>query len=122
VRYQSVIISSALFLTYGKKLHYHFGNSDPQYVRYAPNNLLMHTVAEWGIEHGFEKMYLGGGRTASPDDTLLRFKLVISPHLVPYWLGRQIYNPDVYDSLCEAWLKKNGKNELPPYSFPYRLT
>lgn len=121
VRYHSRLVSSGLFLRYGNKLHYHFGNSDPHYTKHAPNNLLLHSVAEWGATHGFEKIYLGGGRTASPDDALLRFKLAISPHLVPYWLGRRIHNQSAYDALCEAWLRKNGKSELPPYSFPYRL-
>lgn len=122
VRYQSMIVASALYLSYGQKLHYHFGNSDSQYNKYAPNNLLMHTVAEWGIEHGFKQMYLGGGRTTSPDDDLLRFKLVISRDVVPYWLGRRIHNRRAYDALCEAWLQQTGNSELPAHSFPYRLS
>jgi hypothetical protein len=121
VRHEGQIIASALFMTYGERMHYQFGNSDTRCREYGANNLLLHTAAQWGAAHGLRRLNLGGGRTRSSDDALLRFKSSISRSRLPYRLGKRIRNREAYDALCSAWLHEKGQTELPSHSFPYRL-
>src|SRR6267154_189306 len=95
VNYEEETVASAVFLVHGALLHYHLGNSDSRYLKYGPNNLLLHIAAERGKGDGCRWLNLGGGRTAAPDDQLLKFKLSISRRTLPYRLGSRIHLREV---------------------------
>ena len=114
------IIAISLFLTYEKYIHYHLAGVDMVFRELKPNNLLLHSVAEWGIQNGYHLVHLGGGRSPSENDSLLHFKTSISKLRVSFCTGRCIYNEKVYNELCELWLRQK-KLEHPPYFLLYRL-
>jgi hypothetical protein len=114
-------VCAGLFFVQGDRIHYHLVGNDIQYREFAPNNLLLHTVAKWGLEHGFRWLHLGGGRTASQEDSLLRFKSSISKDRLPYRLGRRIHNQDTYEALCNMWMQHKSMATKPSHFFPYRL-
>lgn len=115
-------IAAALFLWYDKKIHYHLAGSDADYREVAPTNLLLHTVAQWGQERGFHWLNLGGGRTPLPDDSLFHFKASISRLRLPFYTGKRIHDPVVYEALCAEWLQAKAKVERPNYFLLYRLS
>jgi Acetyltransferase (GNAT) domain len=121
VKFNNIVVSMGLFLVYGDRIHYHLVGNNPHYEEFAPNNFLLHTVAVWGAKNGFRWLHLGGGRTAAPDDSLLRFKTSISRTRVPYRLGKRIHNRPLYEKLCSMWMQQKGLSELPSYFFPYRM-
>lgn len=121
VRHKDRIIAAALFLLYGERIHYHLAGSDADYKKFAPNNLLLHTVAQWGQERGFRHLHLGGGRTPEPGDRLFRFKSGISKLRVPFYTGQRLHNQNVYESLCDEWVRQSGAVRRPNYFLLYRM-
>ncbi|MBA4067507.1 MAG: hypothetical protein C0501_28120 [Isosphaera sp.] len=112
-------VAAGLFLLGPTTVHYHLSGSDRDALRLAPNNLLLHTVAEWGAERGFGFLHLGGGRTPRPDDELFRFKAGLSRERFPFHLGRRVHDAGRYQRLCSAWLERNGPDR-PDYFLLYR--
>jgi hypothetical protein len=121
VQDQGHVVAGALFLCHDDKIHYHLSGSDPAYRKVAPTNYLLHTVARWGQEHGFRYLHLGGGRTNSSHDSLLRFKTSISRSRLMFHIGTRVHNQQVYDSLCTEWMHKHKTTKRPSYFLLYRL-
>ncbi|MEH1895317.1 MAG: GNAT family N-acetyltransferase [Nostoc sp.] len=122
VRYEGQIVSAGLFLQHGRYLHYHLAGSDVNYRSFAPNNLLLHTVAMWGQKNGFRWLHLGGGRTTDPKDDLFRFKASLSKLYLPFYIGRRIHSAAIYEKLCSIWMRQQNLIERPNYFLLYRLT
>jgi hypothetical protein len=122
VRYEEHIVTAGLFLQHGDFLHYHLAGSDVNYRSFAPNNLLLHTVAQWGQKNGFHWLHLGGGRTADPKDDLFRFKASLSRLYLPFYIGGRVHNAAVYEKLCVNWMRQQQFIQRPNYFLLYRLT
>jgi hypothetical protein len=114
-------VASALFLLHGDRIHYHLAGSDAGFRHLAPNNLLLHTVAEWGRAQGFRWLHLGGGRTPSSEDSLFKFKSTISKSRLPFYTGKRIHDPQNYESLCSQAMINNGGSRGRGYFLLYRL-
>ena len=115
------ILAAALFFTYDKFIHYHLGGSESRARDLRPNNLLFHTVAEWGRQRGYGRFHLGGGRSPNPDDHLLRFKKTFSSLRGNFYTGRKVHNPAIYERLCSQWLKQRNQTTRPDYFLFYRI-
>jgi lipid II:glycine glycyltransferase (peptidoglycan interpeptide bridge formation enzyme) len=70
--YQETIIAGMILLTSGDTLRYAYGASDEQYLRLAPNNLLMWDAISLGCSIGCRTFDLG--RTACDNEGLMEFK------------------------------------------------
>ena len=113
-------VAAALFLVGERIIHYHLGGSLPAYRVMAPNNLLFHSVASWGVARGAHVLFLGGGRSNRDDDELLRFKRHFSKNTVPFFFGKRIWRPDLYARLSNSWSCQTGRS--PPMVLQhYRL-
>jgi hypothetical protein len=121
VRDKGRVVAAALFFLHDDRIHYHLAGSDVQYRKYAPNNLLLHTVAQWGRKRGFHWLHLGGGRTADPNDALFHFKASISRLRLPFHIGKRVHNRDVYERLCTEWMRQKSVVSRPSYFLLYRL-
>lgn len=110
------VVAASLVLCHADLLHYHLSGGRPDAL--GANNLLLHTVALWGIERGFRRFHLGGGRTTSPSDALLNFKMSISRTLVPFCTGSRVHDRKVYNALCQSWTAVRGEA---PYDSSYFL-
>jgi len=121
VRSDQEIVAAGLFLIHGQRIHYHLGASKHDHRDSRPNNLLFHTVADWGREQGFTSMHLGGGNSPKSDDPLLRFKASISKNQCDFYLGSRIFDQKKYFDLCNQWLAQPVHNVRPNYFLLYRL-
>jgi len=121
VSVNGVDIAGALFLVQGDTLHYHLAGSLAAHRRLAPNNLLIHEAARWGIEQGLKTFHLGGGRGPDPEDTLFRFKARFSPQREDMWFGKQIFDPDAYETLVSLWHDQFQGEKPPAYLQLYRI-
>ncbi|MCX7748440.1 MAG: GNAT family N-acetyltransferase [Clostridia bacterium] len=101
-------IACAVFLYGGEYLHYHLAASDPEYLGYAPNNLLIYKAIEAGYERGLKKFHLGGGLTALEEDTLYKFKKSFSKDSGEFYIGKRIHNAPQYHYFMGEWKKKTG--------------
>ena len=103
-------IAGALFLRGADTVHYHLSGSLFAHRKLAPNNLLLHTVAQWAQHTGARQMFLGGGRTNQPDDDLLAFKRSFAPSgAKPFHFGKRIWHAQMYQRLSEEWCAKAGR-------------
>jgi hypothetical protein len=117
---EDIPVAAALFLVGERVIHYHLGGSLSDYRVMAPNNLLFHSVASWGMARGAHFLFLGGGRSNRDDDELLRFKRHFSKNTVPFFFGKRIWRPDLYARLSESWRRQAGT--FPPMILQhYRL-
>ena len=107
------LISSALFMCSDGNMHYHLSGTDPQYYSYAANNLILATAAEYGHNHGYGWLHLGGGLSSSPDDPLFQFKRSFGKqdkNLKEFHIGKAVFLPEEYDRLCMI-ARRNGLHE-----------
>jgi hypothetical protein len=121
VRYGGLIIEASLLLVHENTVYDHLRGSVEGYHGLGPNNLLLHKVALWCLEHKYRRFHLGGGRTPSPDDSLLRFKANMSKLRRRYHTGRRVHNKEAYEALCLRWMKTTNVQIRPNYFLLYRL-
>ena len=82
-----------------KQMSYHLSGSLQEYNKFAPVNLLLYTAALWGFTRGYKSLYLGGG-VGTSGDSLFRFKKSFyKGKLNHFYLGKKVYNTNVYDDL-----------------------
>lgn len=65
-------IAAMVFFAWNRRLIYKYSASDPEYVRFRPNNLLLSAAIEWACGNGFETMDFG--RTSIEQEGLRSFK------------------------------------------------
>jgi FemAB-related protein (PEP-CTERM system-associated) len=70
--YQGIIIAGIILLASGTTVRYAYGASDENYLRLAPNNLLIWAAITWGCSQGYRTLDLG--RTAFDNKGLMEFK------------------------------------------------
>lgn len=101
------VVSSAIFMYDGKFGHYHLSGSDKAYLNYSPNNFMLFQAALELKKRGVQLFHLGGGTTSDENDSLLAFKKKFSPYLYDFYIGKFIFNQELYDSICEKWEAAN---------------
>lgn len=65
-------IASAVYLQFKRKAVYKYGASDPRFLAYRGNNLVMWKAIEWFAERGFDSLCFG--RTEPDNEGLRQFK------------------------------------------------
>ncbi len=81
------LISVGVFLKYGDYFHYHLAASDKDYLKYAPNNLLLDYAISLAKSNHCKVIHFGGGRTIDQKDSLLKFKQSFSTHNASFYVG-----------------------------------
>lgn len=112
------IVAAALFLVSRGRIFYDLAGSDARNREAAPNNLLLHTVAQWGRAHGCSSLFLGDG---SGNPSLMRFKASVSRERLPQYIGRVVHDKPSYEALNSLWMSRKQPAALPKITFPYRL-
>ena len=69
--------------------------------------MLFDAVIRFGMNNGFEKLHLGGGRSTSKADSLFRFKENFSRTTGSFYIGGKIYDQQIYSIVCEHWSAKH---------------
>ena len=107
VRDQGKISAAAMFLTGDCCAHYHLsatrsGSTTPGLV-----NLIIWAAAEEAARRGLGSLHLGGGRTAHPEDSLLKFKRRMGSKASMFHIGKRVHNHEVYEQLRGDWARRN---------------
>jgi len=79
--YKGKTIAGDLLLACKDKLVYKFNASDPGYLNLRPNNLLLYSAIEFGVERGFTEFDLG--RCEQDNQGLRRFKQLWGSEEIP---------------------------------------
>lgn len=104
------IIASVLYMISDGNMHYHLSANNPEYYKYAANNLIIYNACKYGNENSLKWQHLGGGLSSEPNDSLFRFKRSFGRtdrNLKDFYIGKAVFMPEVYDELCSI-AKANG--------------
>lgn len=94
------VISTELVLLSQENLYAFLGGTDQGAFSMHPNELLKQTIITWGIGRGKKTYVLGGGYQGN--DGILRYKKEFAPQgVVPFEVGKRIYDSAIYQTFCE---------------------
>jgi hypothetical protein len=99
----SNIVGGALILLSEQFAHYHLSASPKKYQQLASNTYLRHTITIDLLDSNARILNYGGGRTASPDDALLKFKQSFSHDKVRFYYGKYLGNVSIYNEIRANW-------------------
>ena len=109
------IIAASIILTANGYMNYHLSGNRRDYYTYAPTNYLLYKVAMWGHANGYRTLYLGGG-VGSECDNLFKFKRAFyTGNLNSFYIGKKIFNKELYDKLLSLRGGANNNNYFPLY-------
>ncbi|HON21230.1 MAG TPA: GNAT family N-acetyltransferase, partial [Bacteroidales bacterium] len=99
---QGKIVCASVFFHYYNFFHYHLSGRI-QEADNSVNNFLLDEAVKLAQNLGAAIFHFGGGRTASPNDSLLKFKKNFSKTTFDFYIGKKIYNQEVYNMIMEQW-------------------
>lgn len=118
------IVAGSLFLFFNNTVYYHHGCRDiNSKISNLLNKLIFHRAFEKFGEMNYTFCLLGGGNSNDDNDSLLRFKKSFSKKEKFFYLGKRIYNNEIYKELCKIWesefphLTEKYKNYIEKYRF-----
>jgi hypothetical protein len=91
-------VAGLILTAHGANVEYHLAAALPDAPTLA-TTLLIHSVAAHYQEAGAESFYLGGGRSAGEDDSLLFFKRSFSRTFRKFRIGLRVLEAAAYDRL-----------------------
>jgi hypothetical protein len=113
------LVSGELVLRSGSTLYSYLGGTYAHAFPLAPNDLLKHTVVEYGTRAGFRRYVLGGGYR--PDDGIFRYKRAFDRDgVVPFYTARLVADTEALDTLTRdlpsSGAEADGSSDFfPPY-------
>lgn len=103
VRQGQNTLAAAIFMKYKDYFHYHLSGSRREFLKLAPNNILLWEAIQYAKKNGCRRMHFGGGLTDSEEDPLFRFKKRFSSGSLDFYIGKRIHNPEIYRKLIDEW-------------------
>jgi hypothetical protein len=119
-----VLVSTELVLLSEFHMYSFLGGTVAEAFRFRPNDLIKHSIINWGRRNGRKSFVLGGGYEGL--DGIYRYKLSFAPGGdVAFYVGTQIHDASLYEQLVRAreeWelLQGNAWNPTPGYFPKYR--
>lgn len=111
------------FFMFGNKLaHYHLSANNQDLHKENGNYLLLDAAFELAKSKGCRYMMLGGGRSASPDDSLFKFKQKFSPLTLPFYIAGIDFLPEKRKWLNSLWCKQQDNPQIPSLFQLYRAS
>ncbi len=93
-----VDVSVELILISDENIYSFLAATDENSFHLHPNELLKNEIIRWGISQGKSHYVIGGGY--GKNDGLFSFKKDFAPSgILPYYVGKKIYDQQVYDKL-----------------------
>lgn len=109
VRRDCETLAAAIFMEYGDYFHYHLSGSRREFLKLAPNNILLWEAIKYAKTKGCKKMHLGGGLSNIEEDSLFQFKKKFSPQYKDFYIGKRVHNQRVYRELIRRWEIEHGE-------------
>lgn len=103
------VIASAIFFYSENYGHYHLAGSDLDYLKFSPNNFLLWNAAKELKSKNIKYFHLGGGINSDNNNSLFKFKSRFSKSKYDFYIGKLIFNEDIYESLCSNWERKHSE-------------
>lgn len=101
--YESKPIASILAFFNQIYIHGHLGGALTDYLSMSPYSLIYSEMIKYGQRKGCNYFHVGGGTTSKNDDPLLQYKLNFSNTTSDFYIGKKIYNDEVYKNIIKQW-------------------
>jgi hypothetical protein len=103
-----VVVSTELVLYSDRYVYSFLGGTLDEYYPMRPNDLLKYEIIRWSKETGHQAFILSGGY--GKNDGIYRYKKAFAPNNdVPFYVGRKVWNQDLYNRLVEIRKMDVGK-------------
>lgn len=100
--FEGKTIAAGFYFIYNKTIHIHLSGTLTEYLYLSPAYILRYAVTVWGKEHGYNFVHHGGGRSNSEEDSLYLFKKNFAKlEDVDFYIGKKIWNEEIYKKLCK---------------------
>ena len=110
VYFEGKTVAAGLYFVYKDLIHIHLSGTISEYLYLSPAYVLRYAITLWGIENGYKLIHHGGGTSNSEDNSLYLFKKnFATKYDADFYVGKKIWNPEIYDKLCI--IKNVDKNE-----------
>lgn len=120
VFYEDKVIASAFYFIYNKIIHAHLSGTLQEYLYLSPAYIIKYATAVWAKENDIELIHYGGGITNSEDDSLYLYKRKFTKSTeFKYYIGKKVWNKDIYDKLCVVLEAKDQSDYFPLYRSKY---
>jgi hypothetical protein len=101
--YREQTIAMGLYFIYNKIIHIHLSGTLSEFLYLSPAYILRYAITIWGKERGYDLIHHGGGRSNEPEDGLYLFKKQFGRNTeFKYFIGKKVWNTEVYEQLCRA--------------------
>ena len=121
VFHECQLVSSCLVIHSGRSAYYLLVANRSPHVHGA-NEFLIFSIARDCSRQGIHHLILGGGNSASADDSLLRFKQKFSITRHPFFIGKMVHDKDGFDRLCAAPNAVANESPRGDFFLSYRAT
>lgn len=116
--YEGETIAMGFYFIYEGIIHIHLSGTLSEYLYLSPAYILRYGVTEWGKEKGYKLIHHGGGRTNDIHDSLYKFKKQFGKNTeFEFYIGKKIWNLDVYKKLCESMGIPEKVDFFPAYRY-----
>lgn len=112
VKFENKVISAAIFFFSNHFGHYHLAGSDPHFLKLNPNNFMLWEAAKELKRNNVKLFHLGGGSDGDSSNSLLSFKSRFSPLRYDFNIGRLVFNPNLYEQICNQWEEINAEKAV----------
>lgn len=75
-KHGDVVVAAMIVFLSGNKASCHLIGTERSVMKLGVNNLLHHELILWCVNQGYDQLLIGGGRSNSDEDSLLRFKKI----------------------------------------------
>lgn len=103
------LVSSILILIYKNYAHYHLSGRTMEYSKLNANNFLLNEAVKFAMDKNCTIFHLGGGRGNEENDQLLKFKANFSKSEKYFFIGKKIFNTDIYTAIQDQFKILNSK-------------
>ena len=111
VEKDDVVFSYSLFFLSGGIATYYLSARNINFAKIPATNYLLSKTAEFLKNKNISLLNFGGGLTNSPDDYLFKFKSNFSKTKQPFFIGKRIYNDEIYEKIVKEWILVHGEDD-----------
>ena len=99
-KYKDKIVSALFLMIKGEYAHIHLSGSIYEYLKLGVNNKIKHDATLISRKLGAKYFHFGGGNSSDVEDPLFKFKSNFSKERGDFYIGKKIYNQEVYNKIC----------------------
>lgn len=116
VQLEGKVIAAGLYFRYGDIIQCHLSGTLTEYLKYSPAYIIKYATALWAKDNGVHYIHYGGGTSKDNDNPLYLFKKKFGQNTeFDFYVGRKIWNEEVYQQLCDMVGVDKNVDYFPAY-------